>query len=510
MLATAGGKVRLVGYGEYPEAWDPAGVGNASVWESLHQILKAFKLSGGSGAAPLLARMPERESGMRQLAYLLYTLCERKGWAEEAQSLQRGHRRLAGHGGCRRTRPCPAAQGHGAVRHRGGAGMKAWREVAVPHDDVMKGNFQEAEFAADITRVHDGSASPEYRDPELFYRRTFITEGMKLLLDAVVRRLAGTGGEPVIQLQTAFGGGKTHTMLAVYHLVCGKASPARLAGIPPILDAAGVLELPKARLVVLDGIALSPDTPRNAAEVTVRTLWGELAWQLGGEAAFREVAQADGSGVSPGKEVLIRLLAAHAPCVILVDELTAYIRQFPGSTVLAGGTFDSNLSFVQALTEALKAVPTAVLLAALPESWQAGGPHGVAALAALKDYFGRVHAIWKPVGTEESFEIVRRRLFTDIADPAAVEETCRAFAKLYADKPGRLSAVGPGGPLLRAHGPLLSDPPRGLRPALRGLDPAGELPAHPRGAEADGQGDPPAVAGRQHRRDDPAGKPSAV
>ena len=105
--------------------------------------------------------------------------------------------------------------------------LKPWREVAVPHEDVLKGTFQQAEFAADLSRVHDGTASAEYQNPALFFQRTFITEGMRLLLDSVVKRLAGRGGDPVIQLQTAFGGGKTHTMLAVYHLAKGEASASR-------------------------------------------------------------------------------------------------------------------------------------------------------------------------------------------------------------------------------------------------------------------------------------------
>src|SRR5262252_5841976 len=96
--------------------------------------------------------------------------------------------------------------------------MKPWREVAVPHQDVLEGTFQQSEFAADITAVRTGKASHEYQDAMAFFDRTFITEGMGLLLTQVAQRLAGKGGEPVVQLQTAFGGGKTHTMLAVYHL----------------------------------------------------------------------------------------------------------------------------------------------------------------------------------------------------------------------------------------------------------------------------------------------------
>ena len=117
--------------------------------------------------------------------------------------------------------------------------LKPWREIAVPHEDVLKGTFQQAEFAADLSRVHDGTATAEYQDPTLFFQRTFITEGMRLLLDSVVKRLTGKGGDPVIQLQTAFGGGKTHTMLAVYHLVNragGTAMASNLSGVPAILD----------------------------------------------------------------------------------------------------------------------------------------------------------------------------------------------------------------------------------------------------------------------------------
>lgn len=319
--------------------------------------------------------------------------------------------------------------------------LKPWREIAIPHEDVLKGTFQQAEFAADITRVHDGAATAEYQDPVLFFQRTYITEGMRLLLDSVVRRLAGKGGDPVIQLQTAFGGGKTHTMLAVLHLAEGKAAASDLAGIPAILDAAGVLTVPKARVAVLDGTRLAPNQPRKVDGHVIRTLWGELAWQLGGASGYARVAESDTAGTSPGKDVLTQLIADAAPCVVLLDEMVAYIRQFEDGKGLSGGTFGSNLSFIQALTEAMKAVPNAVLLGSLPESHrETVDQQGTKALESLEHYFARVQAIWKPVATEEAFEIVRRRLFTQITDRSAADATCRAFADLYvthaADLPG--------------------------------------------------------------------------
>jgi len=310
--------------------------------------------------------------------------------------------------------------------------LKPWREIAVPHQDVLKGTFQQAEFAADLSRVHAGTATAEYQDPVLFFQRTFITEGMRLLLDSVVKRLVGKGGDPVIQLQTAFGGGKTHTMLAVYHLAKGEAAISDLPGIPAILDAAGVTELPRARVAVLDGIKASPNQPMVREGQAIHTLWGDLAWQLGGAEGYALVAEADASGTSPGKAVLETLLTRYAPCVILIDELVAYVRQFEEGKTLSGGTFDSNLSFVQALTEALKGVPMAVLLASLPESEkEAGSARGVKALETLSHYFARVQALWKPVASEEAFAIVRRRLFAAITDSQAAERVCRAYADFY-------------------------------------------------------------------------------
>ena len=310
--------------------------------------------------------------------------------------------------------------------------MKPWREITVPHKDVLEGTFQQSEFAADITAVHTGKASREYQDAVAFYDRTFITEGMRFLLTQVAQRLAGKGGEPVIQLQTAFGGGKTHTMLAVYHLANRKCPLSDLAGIPEIVEKAGLMEVPQARVAVIDGNAHAPGQPWPHGKQKINTLWGELAWQLGGSEGFAFVKDSDAAGTSPGKEVLQELLTAYAPCVVLIDELVAYVRQFPEGKTLTGGTYDSNLSFVQALTEATKLVSNAIVLASLPESEvEAGSNRGVAALRALEKTFGRVQALWKPVATEEAFEIVRRRLFEPVRDPAARDAVCRAFADAY-------------------------------------------------------------------------------
>ena len=310
--------------------------------------------------------------------------------------------------------------------------LKPWREIARPHKDVLEGTFKQSEFAADITQVANGTATPEYQDAEKFFSRTFITEGMRLLLVSVAQRLAGLGGDPVIQLQTAFGGGKTHTMLAVLHLASRKVSTDKLAGIPPLLDQAGITDLPHANIGVLDGIAMSVSQGKQHGTICANTLWGEMAWQLLGEEGYNLVAASDRDGTAPGKDVLAKILTKSAPCVVLIDELQKFFSDLTPGKQLNAGTYEANLKFVQALTEAFKTVPNAILLASLPESeTEVGDSFGQKTLVALEKHFGRIESVWKPVATEEAFEIVRRRLFESPGERAQIEGISRQFWDYY-------------------------------------------------------------------------------
>lgn len=328
--------------------------------------------------------------------------------------------------------------------------LKPWREVIEPHKDVLEGDFQEASFAADLAKVVLGKAPPDYQDPVRFFERTVITEGMSLLLQSVVKRLAGRGGDPVVQLQTAFGGGKTHTMMAVLHVAGGKVPAKKMLGVPEILDKAKIKELARANVAVLDGNELSPSHPRMHGKVKANTLWGELAVQLGGEDGYELVAASDHDGTSPGKDVLGRLLEQFGPAVILLDETVAYVRQFEPGRSYKGGTYNSNLSFFQALTEATTRVPTAMVLASLPESMmEVGDQFGQQALDAVQKIFGRIEAVWKPVGADEAFEIVRRRLFGPVQDEKTRDAVCRAFAEMYMQEADKFPAETRDGSYLR-------------------------------------------------------------
>src|SRR5213594_4303215 len=112
--------------------------------------------------------------------------------------------------------------------------LKPWREVVTPHADVASGRYQQAEFAADLWQVHIGQGVAEYKNPKEFYRRTYLTKSLRRLLVGAVRRINGEGGDPVVQLQTNFGGGKTHSMLALYHLF-SQTPTSDLAGVDAVM-----------------------------------------------------------------------------------------------------------------------------------------------------------------------------------------------------------------------------------------------------------------------------------
>lgn len=314
------------------------------------------------------------------------------------------------------------------------AGLLPWREVVEPHQDVATGEFQQAEFAADLAKVHSGSAPPEYRDPRQFFSRTYLTEGLSALLVGAAKRLSGSGGDPVVELQTNFGGGKTHSMLALYHMA-GPTPVQDLSGLDQLLDKSG-LSVPKGiNRAVLVGTSRGPQDVLNADDgLKIRTTWGELAWQLGGADAFAMVAENDASGIAPGSNLLEALFKKYAPCLILIDEWVAYLRQIYKVEGLPSGSFDANLSFVQSLTEAVKASPGTLLVASLPASQiEVGGEGGQEALARLKQTFSRVESSWRPASQEESYEIVRRRLFKEIPGDKFHhrDNTLKQFAKLY-------------------------------------------------------------------------------
>jgi predicted AAA+ superfamily ATPase len=317
------------------------------------------------------------------------------------------------------------------------AALKPWREVIAPHSDVAKGDFLEAEFVADLHAVHHGKAGTEYGDPREFYARTYLTEGLQDLLKRSLTRLSSGGGSPVLELKTNFGGGKTHSLLALYHLF-GETPANSLAGMDALLAELDVQDSPVARRVVIAGHQLGVNQPRKKGEgIEIRTLWGEVAYQLGGAVGYEKVRSSDESGTNPGAEILAELMREAGPCLILIDEWVSYLRETVDATGLCAGSFESNFGFAQSLTEAAKVVPHALVVASLPASQiEMGGPKGVEAFNQLSNLFKRVATPWQSTRTEEGYEIVRRRLFESSMEYPARDAVVKAYYELYTSDKG--------------------------------------------------------------------------
>ena len=318
------------------------------------------------------------------------------------------------------------------------SGLTPWREIITPHADVASGRFDQAEFAADLHEVLCGNADSEYQDPRAFYARTFITQGLHEMLAGAARRLSGGGGDPVIELQTNFGGGKTHSMIALYHLASGEAA-SDLPGVGEVLAEEGV-SLPAEinRAVLVGQMVPVAEVKEPESGVRLHTLWGHMAYQLGGREAYDLVRDADESATNPG-DALRTLFQRFGPAVVLIDEWVAYARQLKdssekGAANHVAGDFDTQFTFAQALTEAAAAAQNVVVLIAIPASdIETGGPKGQVALERLKNVVARKAAQWQPASPDESFEIVRRRLFDPIsAEQAKVRDgVIRAFSEMY-------------------------------------------------------------------------------
>jgi len=295
--------------------------------------------------------------------------------------------------------------------------MKPWHNVVVPHRDIREGHF-EGGFAASLADVAKQRGAAEYWDGPTFFTKTYPTRGLLKLLAAVAGRLAGTiHGEGVIQLQTPFGGGKTHALLALYHLFQGTPVDARLTA--QILAEARATNLPTARVITFDGT--------EAGSLGGGTPWGEIARQAG---RYDIMAEYDQRHRSPGKELLHQVLG-NEPTLILMDEIAEYAAK-------ARDFREQVVTFCQDLSMTANVLPRCALVVTLPAS-APYGEEGERALHELQMVFGRVEAIYTPVEGTEVYEIIRRRLFEDLGSEEdarqAVEEYWQMYQRLGEDVP---------------------------------------------------------------------------
>lgn len=302
--------------------------------------------------------------------------------------------------------------------------LRPWTSVVQPHEDIRAGNLELSSYAADLGGVerNDPAVPGLYRDPREFFRTTFPSRSLRRLLEDVLRSLGGEPGDRVLQLRTPFGGGKTHALLALYHLIRSRAliDPRDIEGLPD--------PGPSARVVVLPCFDLDPHAPRVVDGHTLRTLWGELGWRLDGEGGYAKVQAQDESWSAPAGDPL-RALIGRRPTLILLDEVLTYVVRAGGESGQEGRR-GQVLAFLQALTQVVSSLPNAVLVYSLQASvGEAAGDEGL--LQELDHLVTRVDAKREPVSEDEVLRVVQRRLFPSFGQDASHLQTARDVAQAY-------------------------------------------------------------------------------
>lgn len=290
--------------------------------------------------------------------------------------------------------------------------MRAWYDVIKLREDILSGELDEAIFAANLADVLQGRAPLEYHDPAHFFQQTYPTQGLVNLLATVAKRLASGVGDSVIQLQTPFGGGKTHALISLYHLFRHGMRYRDAALVRQSLERAGLDKLP-------NDVRIACFVGEDADPLKGKTPWGALAEQLG---VYPLVQEHDLRRRAPGRDLVLQMLGEQ-PTLILLDELTVYL-------VGAKDIQDQVLAFCQQLTEAVGVAPRAALVATLPSSAPYGA-EGERALHQLEQIFGRVQALYTPVEGDEFFRVLRQRLMQEVVDPTELNRIVDAFFELY-------------------------------------------------------------------------------
>ena len=303
--------------------------------------------------------------------------------------------------------------------------LRPWRQVATPHVDIRQGKFDTSTFAADLGTVLAGGGAADYRDAATFFSKTHLTNGLTGLLIDVMQRIAGNSKvEPVIQLQTAFGGGKTHTLLALYHLFKKPGEVSRLQEIKNLVGAAGLKQVPASSVACLVGTALNPTSSR--------TFWGEMAYQLGGDKLYQKVAKNDQLRVSPGTDLLGEVLRDAGPCVVLLDEVLAYLLKAGGVKVEESTLRGNTLNFLQELSIAVANCPQAVMIATLTSQLaEFMDENAERAYQSLEKVLGRIEKVRQTVEGAEIYEVIRRRLFENLGDADQHHKTVEAYWAMY-------------------------------------------------------------------------------
>src|SRR3990172_2706855 len=306
--------------------------------------------------------------------------------------------------------------------------LPSWWQVTTPHKDIREGKLSEAIFAADLGDVVYAKAPLEYKDASTFFQKTYLTQGLKNILENVLSRLGGGKGDPVIQLQTPFGGGKTHALLALYHIIKNRKDMKHL--IP-------ISEFPKVKNAK---VAVFVGTQADA--VSGKTPWGEIAEQL---EQYETIKEHDKKRIAPGKERLRKILEA-SPTLILMDEILEYIVKANRAEKVEKITQGQTLAFLQEISEVVASSENSCLVLTLPASiLERYDEEAERSLQQLQKISGRVEAVYTPVEGVEVYEVIRKRLFDNFGDEKTRKNVAQTYFDLYqklgADVPSEVKEI---------------------------------------------------------------------
>jgi hypothetical protein len=314
--------------------------------------------------------------------------------------------------------------------------LPSWFTNAIPHNDIQNAKLDESIFAANLSEVALSTGPDVYTDPKLFFAKTYVTDGLRDISTRVVQALNGEESENrVISLQTGFGGGKTHSLITLYHIAkSGKNIVSQFGKDMKVFSDGVTPKFSDAKVAVFTNNTTDVSQGRVSEDgFTIYTLWGEIAYQLGGKAAYDKIRQNDIERTAPSALLFKPIIESCTPCLILIDELADYCARASSKKVGQGSLFNQTNSFIQTLTEVVSSVPRCVLIVTLPASATevAAAAIGQEVLSSLETRVVRVGASVKPVDDEEIFEVVRRRLFEQIIDPSIIDKVAKKYQDVY-------------------------------------------------------------------------------
>lgn len=311
--------------------------------------------------------------------------------------------------------------------------LRPWFRTVTPHLDIRQGRLDESIFAANLGEVAVGSGREIYSNPVLFFEKTFFTSGLKAIAKTVIKGLNGNedAENRVISLQTGFGGGKTHTLISLYHIAKGGKTAAASLTVHDLIEHTGAPDFDRAKIGVFTNTTNDPIQGRDVDGINIKTLWGELAYQLGGREAYELLRPNDEARTSP-KGIFKKVLESCKPALILIDELADYCVGAAAVQVGATTLADQTISFMQELTEAVTNVNSCVAIVTLPASVGEVGNSMQAQeiLSSLEKRVKRIGADTKPVADDEIYEVIRRRLFENVGTDAETEAVAAAYMRL--------------------------------------------------------------------------------